>query len=202
MSRYFRNSEWLTLVGAALITALVLLMMGIPHPKALTVPVTVAPRMFQTQQTHYLRVGLPFNMCVIPSASATCTAKIGALPYNAFLTTIHKQIITTFNPTTSATVSLNVTGAGAGVMAAFNVFTGQATTAVTDTAFTGAGELVTGATATPTGLDGGFDLFALYTTGANGSQGTQGLVVFAIEYIAPNDGTCASVPLGATATGC
>ena len=129
-------------------------------------PRSFSPRMFLSQQTHYLRFTLNFNSCVIAAAATTCSVKVGTLPYNAFLTTIHKQIITTFNPTTSATWSFNVTGAGAGVMAAFNVFTGQATTAVTDTAFTGAGEAVTGNGATPTGTLGGFDLSALYTVGA------------------------------------
>jgi hypothetical protein len=170
---------------------------------ALTNPATFAPRMFPNQQTHYLRFVVNFNSCVIAAAATTCSLKVGALPYNAFLTAIHKQIITTFNPTTSATVSLNVTGAGAGVMAAFNVFTGQATTAALDTSFTGAGELVTGAGATATGADGGFDLYMLYTVGAAGSQGTQGQVVFILEYIAPNDGACLqNVPFGGTSAAC
>jgi hypothetical protein len=169
---------------------------------ALTIPPTYAPRVFNTQQTHYLRFLFNFNSCVIASGATTCSVKVGALPYNAFLTTIHKQILTTFNPTTSATVSLNVTGAGAGVMAAFNVFTGQATTAATDTGFTGAGEAVTGNGATQTGADGGFDLYALYTVGAAGSQGTQGAVVFIVEYIAPNDGACTEAPMNTTPGGC
>lgn len=168
---------------------------------ALTVPPQFSPRIFQTQQTHYLRFVVNYNSCLV-GAGTTCTVKVGALPYNAFLTTIHKQIITTFNPTTSATISLNVSGSGAGVMAAFNVFTGQSTAAVTDTSFTGAGELVTGAGATPTGANGGFDLTVLYTTGAAASQGTQGQAVFIVEYIAPNDGTCTQVPLGSTAVAC
>lgn len=174
----------------------------LPAVQALVVPAAFPPRMFQTQQVHYIRFTFAFNSCVIPAAGTTCTQKVGSLPYNAFLVSISKQILTTFNPTTSATISLNVTGAGAGVMAAFNVFTGQATTAAFDTAFTGAGELVTGATATQTGTEGGFDIFALYTTGAAGSQGTQGLVSMTIAYIGPNDGTCTLVAMGATATGC
>jgi hypothetical protein len=166
---------------------------------ALTVPPTYAPRTFPSQQTHYLRFAFNFNSCV--TASNACTVKVGALPYNAFLTTIHSQIITTFNPTTSATVSLGVVSTGgAGVMAALNVFTGQSTAAVTNTTFTGAGELVTGSGATPTGADGGFDLFATYTVG--GGAATQGQVIFIVEYIAANDGSCAPVPLGATAVAC
>jgi hypothetical protein len=108
---------------------------------------------------------------------------------------ISKQIITTFNPTTSATVAIGTSGVTANIMTGFNVFTGQATTAAYDTGFAGAGELVTGAGATATGVNGGFDLYAVYTTGAASSQGTQGQAVFVIQYIAPNDGRCA---LGAT----
>jgi hypothetical protein len=187
---------------ARAIVGLGLLALLLAPAAALVVPPQFAPRQFPTQQTHYLRFTLNFNSCVIAPAATTCAVKVGALPYNAFLTTIHKQIITTFNPTTSATWSLNVTGAGAGVMAAFNVFTAQPTTAVTDTAFTGAGEAVTGNGATQTGGDGGFDLWALYTTGAAGSQGTQGQVVMIVEYIAPNDGGCSPVPMTATAPAC
>jgi hypothetical protein len=47
---------------------------------------------------------------------------------------------------------------------------------------------VTGAGATATGMNGGFDIYATYTVGAAGSQGTQGQVVFIVQYIAPNDG--------------
>jgi len=173
-----------------------------PVAMALVIPQQFAPRYFQTQQTHYIRVSLNFNSCVIAPAATTCSVKIGAIPYNAFLTTIHKQILTTFNPTTSATWGLGVASGSAGVMAAFNVFTGASTAAVTDTAFTGAGELVTGNTIASTGADGGFDLWATYTTGAAGSQGTQGQVIFVIEYIAPNDGSCAPVPIGSSAAGC
>jgi hypothetical protein len=170
---------------------------------ALTVPAQYSPRVFQTQQTHYIRFTFNFNSCVIPAGAAVCTVKVGALPYNAFLTAVHWQIITVFNPTTSATISLGTTSTAAtNIKAALNVFTGQATTAGLDTAFAGAGELVTGSGAASTGADGGFDLYATYTTGANGSQGTTGQIVFILEYIGPNDGSCAPVPLGSTATAC
>ena len=170
---------------------------------ALTVPPTYAPREFQTQQTHYLRFTFNFNSCVIPAAAAVCTVKVGAVPYNSFLTAVHWQIITVFNPTTSATISLGTTATAAtNIKAALNVFTGQATTAGLDTAFAGAGVLVTGASAASTGANGGFDVYATYTTGANASQGTTGQITFIIEYIAPNDGTCTMVPIGGTAIAC
>src|SRR5271166_3787902 len=61
------------------------------------------PRVFQTQQTHYLRFTVNFNSCVIPAGAAVCGAKVGTLPYNAFLKSVVYDLITVFNPTTSAT---------------------------------------------------------------------------------------------------
>jgi hypothetical protein len=162
----------------------------------------IAPRMLPDTQTHYVRFTFNFNQCQLRAADTACSIRVTNVPYNAFLVSISKQIITTFNPTTSATIALGTSGQSTNVMAAFNVFTGQATTAVYDTAFAGAGELVTGAGATATGGNGGFDIYATYTVGAAGSQGTQGQAVFIIQYIAPNDGSCTLVPLGATASAC
>jgi len=164
---------------------------------------SIAPRLLTTQQTHYVRFAIDFNDCPLRAADTACSFRVASLPYNSFLVAISKQIITTFNPTTSATIALGTAAQGTGVMAAFNVFTGQATTAVFDTAFAGAGELVTGSGAAATGMNGGFDIWATYTVGAAGSQGTQGRVIFIIQYIAPNDGDCLpAVAIGATATSC
>ncbi|MDI1265597.1 MAG: hypothetical protein PS018_20310 [bacterium] len=169
----------------------------------LTPTQSVAPRLLTTQQTHYVRFAIDFNDCPLRAADTACSLRVASLPYNAFLVAISKQIITTFNPTTSATIALGTSGQAVNVMAAFNVFTGQATTAVYDTAFAGAGELTTGSGAAATGMNGGFDIYATYTVGAAGSQGTQGRAIFIIQYIAPNDGDCLPiVPLGGTATSC
>jgi hypothetical protein len=162
----------------------------------------LAPRVLTSQATHYVRFTFNFNQCPLRAADTACSMRVTNLPYNAFVVAISKQIITTFNPTTSATIALGVSGQDTSLMAAFNVFTGQSTAAVYDTSFAGAGELVTGSGATPTGIEGGFDIYATYTVGAAGSQGTQGQVVFVIQYIAPNDGSCGPVALGATATAC
>ena len=51
---------------------------------ALTAPPTFNPRMFQTQQTHYLRFTVNFNSCAF-GTGLVCTAKVGNLPYNAFI---------------------------------------------------------------------------------------------------------------------
>jgi hypothetical protein len=86
------------------------------------------------QQTHYVRFAFNFNDCPLRAADTACSIRVASLPYNAFLVSISKQIITTFNPTTSATIAFGTAGQSTNVMAAFNVFTGQATTAVYDTA--------------------------------------------------------------------
>lgn len=183
------------LYGILAAAAIVAAALG-PMPAAFAAPAVIgatsqySQRYFPSQQTHYLRFVVNFNSCPIRTGETQCAVKVGALPYNAFLVAISKQIITTFNPTTSATIALGTSGVTANIMAGFNVFTGQATTAAYDTAFTGAGELVTGAAATATGVNGGFDVYAVYTTGAASSQGTQGQAVFILQYFAPNDGAC------------
>lgn len=163
---------------------------------------TRPPRVLPEQSTHYVRYLFKFSDCQLRAADTACSIRIGSLPYNAFLVAISKQIITTFNPTTSATVALGTTAQGTDLMAAFNVFTAQATTAVYDTGFAAAGEAVTGNGAAQTGSAGGFDVWATYTVGAAGSQGTQGQLVLIIQYIAPNDGNCFPVPIGSTAVAC
>jgi len=170
----------------------------------LTPTQSLSPRMPLDQQVQYIRFTFNFNDCLLRAADTACSKRVANVPYNAFLVAISSQIITTFNPTTSATVALGTSGQSANVMAGLSVFTGASTAAVYNTAFAGAGELVTGAGATATGADGGFDIYATYTVGAAGSQGTQGQVIFIIQYIAPNDGSClpGGIPLGATAAAC
>jgi hypothetical protein len=187
---------------AVLVTSMALFSPAMATTLTIT-PTKVNPaRYIQTQQTHYARFVVNFNDCPLRAADTACSKYTGVtLPYNAFLVSISKQIITTFNPTTSATVALGTSGQAVDLMAAFNVFTAQATTAVFDTAFTGAGELVTGAGAAQTGIKGGFDVYFTYTVGAAGSQGTQGQVVFIIQFFAPNDGNCTIISSG-TAPAC
>ena len=198
--RNLRDALLSLLVGLALVSLLI-------GPVAattltLTPQQAVAPRMSQEQQTHYVRFAVNYSDCPLRAADTACSFRVATLPYNAFLVAISKQIITTFNPTTSATIALGTSGQSTNVMAAFNVFTGQSTAAAFDTGFAGAGELVTGAGAAPTGMGGGFDIYATYTVGAAGSQGTQGRAIFIIQYIAPNDGACTLVAPGATASSC
>lgn len=197
-------------IGSAFLNALVALGIGsliIGPALATTLTITplqtIPPRDLGSQQTHYIRFSFSFNQCQLRAADTACSIRVGSVPYNSFLVSISKQIITTFNPTTSATVALGTAGQSTNLMAALNVFTGQATTAIYDTAFAGAGELVTGAGIAATGGNGGFDIYATYTVGAAGSQGTQGQVVFILQYVPANDGTCTiAVPFGGTAPAC
>lgn len=212
MRNIFRNAIGAVASGlflfAALATTLVVPAMAQPNPIGAR---SFSPRVFQTQQTHYLRFTVNFNSCVIPAGAAVCGAKVGTLPYNAFLKSVVMDLITVFNPTTSATIGLSTAATGATILAAQNVFTGATLgtagyvwcgTSCGAGTFAGIGLTVTGAGIAQTGTLGGFDVYAVYTTGANGSQGTTGAAVFVIEYYGPNDGNCVAVPLGATSAAC
>lgn len=162
--------------------------------RALTSPATYAPRMFQTQQVHYERFSFAFNSCVL--VSNACSLKMGALPYNAWLTTFRQQIITSFNSGTTDTIGFGLASGGVTVVAAQSVH-GAAGDA-TALSLVHAGITLTGNGVTPTGLDGGFDLFATYAQ--TGSAPSAGLAVFELEYVAPNDGACTNAPLGSVPT--
>lgn len=58
----------------------------------------------------------------------------------------------------------------------------------------------TGGGDTPTGTNGGFDVYSQYVS--TGGLSTAGLAVWVLEWIAPNDGACSAVALGSTATAC
>jgi hypothetical protein len=195
MRNYLR--KYTTHVFAALGSALSALAVTSMVAFSLTVPPTIAPRYFNTQQTHYTRFTLAFNSCVY--VSLVCSVKIGAVPYNAYILRGRFMTTTTWNAGTSASVGLGTVTPGVNIAASQAV-----TTAGNDTAFTiaaaGAGIGVTGNGVTPTGLDGGFDLFATITI--VGALPTAGLTVFVIEWIAPNDGSCGPQTLGFAAPAC
>ena len=166
---------------------------------ALTAPPTFPPRYFQTQQTHYVRFTVNFNSCV-PVAGA-CSFKIGALPYNAFVVRGYQQIIANFNSGTTDTVSLGVTAGNANeLVAAQSVHTGAGAVTPLTLAATGSGTQATGAGATQTGTNGGFDIWVRYAQ--TGSAPTTGQAVIVLEYFAPNDGACGPVPNGTIAAAC
>src|ERR1700761_3641589 len=156
---------------------------------ALTAPPTFAPRMFQTQQTHYLRFSVNFNSCVY--SSLVCSVKVGNVPYNAFMLRIYSQTTTTWNAGTSASVGLGT------VLPAVNLMASTAVTTAGNAASQTVAGLglgvnssvgVTGNGASATGQDGGFDVYATITI--VGALPTAGATQFVVEYIAPNDGSC------------
>ena len=163
---------------------------------ALTNPPTFAPRMFQTQQVHYIRFSANFNSCTL--ASGTCSFKIGALPYNAWLSTVQQQITTSFNSGSTDTIAIGISSGGAQIVAAQSVH-GAAGDAAALTVIH-PGIVTTGNLATSTGADGGFDVWVTYASG--GGAPTAGAAQYVLTYFAPNDGSCAPVPLGSTAGPC
>jgi hypothetical protein len=156
---------------------------------ALTFPPTFAPRQFNTQQTHYLRFTVNFNSCVL--ASGTCSVKVGAVPYNAFIVRAYQQIITPFNSGTSDTVALGTSSGGTQLVANTNSVHSAAGSAAPLT-LVAPGITPTGNGTTPNGGDGGFDIWAVYAQA--GTAPTAGQDVIVIEYIAPNDGACQPTP--------
>jgi hypothetical protein len=179
---------------------------------ALTNPATIAPRNFQTQQVGYLRIAITATGTGINANGLTCVAavtgggncsvKVGALPYNAYVIRASQQVVTAFNSTTTDTIGLG-TAAGTGnqnLVAAQSVHAAGGGTALTVVA-ANAGLAVTGNNIAQTGANGGFDIWVtfVYTTTNIATVGTD---IIVLEFIAPNDGTCIDVPLGATAPAC
>jgi hypothetical protein len=158
------------------------------------------PRMFETQQTHYLRFTFNFNSCT--PVAGVCSVKVGAVPYNAWILRAYQQIATSFNSLTSDTLSIGVTSASANELVAAQSIAAAAGGATALTVIsTAAGTVITGAGATPSGANGGFDIWVKWTE--VGTVATAGAASYIIEYAAPNDGQCSqSVALGATKPAC
>ena len=163
---------------------------------ALTVPPTFSPRMFQTQQVHYMRFTVNFNSCTL--ASGTCSFKVGAIPYNSWLTDIRQQITTSFNSGTTDTVGIGTATGGVTLVAAQSVHGAAGDAAALTVVHPGITS--TGNGIASTGAEGGFDIWVTYTQ--TGSAPTAGTAVYLLTYAAPNDGSCAPVPLGSTAPAC
>lgn len=153
------------------------------------------PRIFPSQQTHYTRFTVAFNSCVY--AGLTCSVKVGALPYNAFMVRGYAQDLTTWNAGTSASVALGTAPAGAQIQASTARAAAGAGAAIT---LASIGVANTGNGIAQSGANGGFDVYATITI--VGALPTAGQTVYVLEYAAPNDGTCTLVPVGSTAPGC
>lgn len=166
---------------------------------ALVVPPEYAPRMFGSQQTHYIRFVVNFNDCVL--VSGTCTTKRGAIPYNAFILRAYSQIITNFNSGTTDTIELRATSATTAaqngtLVAATSVHSGAGGGAALTVLAANLGITVTGDGTAQSGLNGGFDVYSLYTQ--TGAAPTAGQAVYLMEYAASNDGSCIQYPMNVT----
>lgn len=177
---------------------------------ALVFPGQYAPRYFPTQQTHYERHVLNItstgfqadsaqNVCVW--VSSTCSVRIGAVPYNAFIARAYFDVTTACNSNTTCTLSIGTTSGGAQLVSAQNIFTGVAAGLITGTVVASTGAIIsTGNNIAATGADGGFDLFA--TVAWTTTAPSAGTVVLVIEYFGANDGGCSNVPIASTAGPC
>jgi hypothetical protein len=204
LASYARQTAAAFLVGLGIGSFLV----G-PAALALVFPGQFAPRAFPTQQVHYERhiinitatnftADVAQNTCIF--AASTCSLRFAALPYNAFILRGNWFQNTACNAVTTCTMSIGTTSGGAQIVSAQDIKTAATGAPALTLVASGAGAQVTGNGATQTGANGGFDLFVTVTfTGAAPSAGS---IVFDLEYLGPNDGGCAYVPMNATAVAC
>lgn len=165
---------------------------------ALVIPPQFAPQQYNSAQTHYVRFSVNFNSCVL--VAGTCSFKVGALPYNSFVVRAYQQVYTAFNSGTTDTVAVGTSsGAGGQLVAAQSVHAATAGLPLTVVA-ANLGTAATGNGIAQTGANGGFDIWVNYTQ--TGAAPTAGSAAIILEYFAPNDGACVTVPLGGTAPGC
>lgn len=175
---------------------------------ALVFPGQYAPRQFPLQQTHYERhvVNITATNFTVDGAqqtctfvSSTCSVRIGALPYNAFILRAYTNPVVVCNAATTCTLSLGTASAGTQLVNAQDIK--SSANGVQDTIVAAnLGIAATGNGIAQTGANGGFDLYVTITfTGAAPSAGT---VAFVLEFAAPNDGGCSYTPMAATNTAC
>jgi hypothetical protein len=180
-----------------------------PAAMALVFPGQYAPRYFPTQQTHYERhvvnitatsfqADTAQNVCLF--TAGTCSVRIGAVPYNAFILRSYTNPVVVCNAVTTCTLSLGTTSGGTQLVNAQDI-KGSANGVANTIVAANLGIAATGNNIASTGADGGFDLYVTITfTGAAPSAGT---VAFVLEYAGANDGGCpTNVPLASTAGPC
>jgi len=180
-----------------------------PAALALVFPGQFAPRFFPTQQVHYMRHVITITAtqytvdglapCVF--AASTCSVRIGAFPYNAFIIRGNWFQGAVCNAATTCTMSLGTASAATTLVNAQDIKTVATGAPALTLVAAGAGAQLTGNGIAQTGADGGFDLFVTITF--TGAAPTTGTIVFDLEYLAGNDGGCVTnVPLGGTAATC
>jgi len=159
-----------------------------------------APRVFPSQQVHYIRASVAFPVCAAAAAGAgSCViGPIGSVPYNTTILRVTVLTNTAFNSTTSDVLTLGTNTTGTNIISSgMSVHTqGYVTGTLLATAGT-----VLGVGTAQTGAAGGFDLYLVYTA-AGGGTPNQGNANVIIEYVPNNDGACVQVPLGGTSAGC
>lgn len=183
-----------------------------PAAMALVFPGQYAPRYFPTQQTAYERHVINIaagstantsnvqadtaqNVCLTPASttSASCSIRIGALPYNAYVVRAYAQVVTACNTGgtgPACTMSLGTASGGAQLVSAASVASTGGSTALTVVA-ANAGIAATGNNIASTGADGGFDLYLTITqTATSMTEATAGTIVVVVEYFGANDGGC------------
>jgi hypothetical protein len=175
---------------------------------ALTSPPTFAPRQFPSQQVHYERhvVTITSSGCSADGgpasafSSGSCNIKVGALPYNAFVLRGNWFQATACNAGTTCTLSLGTASGGAQLVSAQDIKSAATGAPALTIVTAGQGAQVTGNGTTPSGTDGGFDLWV--NIAQTGTAATAGTIVFDLEYLGANDGGCTQVPIGSTASAC
>jgi hypothetical protein len=167
---------------AKLLGALALLAFGTGAALALTNPPSYSPRVLQTQTTVHFRKTVNFN-----DANIATGVKFGALPQGAYITGVRCYVSTAFNAGTTNSIAVGTTASGSDVLAAGTTAGTNCVAATTGnqniTSAAGLGLAV--AAGTPTGSNGGFDLFARFTQ--TGTAATAGQVTIVIDYIANDD---------------
>lgn len=159
---------------------------------------TAPPRQFAQQVIHTIRGTITFNMC--HQTSNACTVKLqAALPYNSVVLRAWTIVYTAFNSTTSdvVTIGTSKTSANEIVSSSGSI----ASTGVSALTVASGQQAITGGGTAQSGDNGGFNVWVKWTAGT-GNTATTGLGSVVLEYVTANDGSCVSVPLGGTNTGC
>jgi hypothetical protein len=175
MKTIFRNR----ILGALALLGLVI---GGTAAFALTSPPSYPARQLPLQVSHYFRKTVNFS-----DANISGGVKFGALPQGAYITSIRCFVTTAFNAGTTNVLTLGTTATGVDILAGGVTANTNCNPASTGNqpldAAAGVGMTVTAGT--PTGSNGGFDLFARYTQ--TGTAATTGSVTYIISYAPNND---------------
>ena len=176
---------------------------------ALVNPASIAPRAFPTQQTHYERhtINVSSSGCSADSGqgmtgvftAGSCSVKIAAVPYNAFIARAYQQVTTACNAGTTCTLALGTSSGGVNLVAAQSIAAAGGGTALTVVA-ANLGIAATGNGIAQTGTNGGFDVWA--TVAQTGTAASAGQATVIVEYFGANDGSCSYVSMGTTAAAC